>query len=455
MPDLIDHLQEALQACGAGEGARLLVGISGGVDSVVLLHGLHRLGCAGAACHVNYGLRGAASDEDEAFVRARCAEWGIPLHVAARPLAEDGGSVQEAARTARYAVFEEAARARGIAAVAVGHHRDDQAETILMHLLRGAGPEGLSGMAACRPLAPGIVLVRPLLGVRRAAIEAYARAHGLRWREDAGNQSVRFRRTALRTEVLPRIEAHFGPGAVDNIARSGALLRAYVEASMQEQLAQLFSRAAGEVDGGGRLRLAELEPMPAVWRGRVILEALRRWIPGAARASVVDAAERLRTAQPGRRMEAGEGVIWRGREALFFLQTPGGGEEETLQELDASRPVCIGGGRLVLDLLDARPADLAAGAPNAVVLDADRLALPLRVRRWLPGDRIRPLGLGGTRKVSDVLTDARVPVHHRAAVPVVLSEGKVVWVAGHRMAEAVCVRPETRRYAKITFIRGR
>ncbi|MDX1546850.1 MAG: tRNA lysidine(34) synthetase TilS [Rhodothermales bacterium] len=454
MPDLIDHLREALEACGAGGGARLLVGVSGGVDSVVLLHALRRLGSAGAACHVNYGLRGAASDEDEAFVRALCAEWGLPLHVAARPLADAEGSVQEAARAARYAVFEEVARAEGIAAVAVGHHRDDQAETILMQLLRGAGPEGLTGMAPRRPLAPGIALVRPLLGVRRAAVEAYARAQGLRWREDASNRSLRYRRAALRTEVLPRIEAHFGPGAVDNIARSGTLLRAYVAASMQEQLEQTFSRTSVEVEGGGGLRLAELEAMPAVWRGRVILEALRRWVPGAARASVVDAAERLREAQPGRRVEAGGGVIWRGREALLFLQTPNG-EEDAPQTLDARRPVCFRGGRLILELLDARPADLAAGAPNAVVLDADRLDLPLRVRRWLPGDRIRPLGLGGTKKVSDVLTDARVPVHQRSAVPVVLSGSEVVWVAGHRMAEAVRVRPETRRYAKITFIRGR
>ncbi|RMH66130.1 MAG: tRNA lysidine(34) synthetase TilS, partial [Bacteroidetes bacterium] len=218
-------------------GEAVLVGLSGGVDSVVLTVVLQRLGYRVAAAHVNYRLRGAASEEDEAWVRAFCREQRVPCHV--RRLAEGavvrvargtGGSVQAAARTLRYAYFEERARRLGLRWVAVAHHLDDQAETVLLHLLRGTGVEGMAGMPVARPIRPGspVRVMRPLLGVRRHAIEAFARHQGLGWREDASNTHPRYRRGVLRAEVLPLLEARFGAAVVPNLARTAALVRGYV-----------------------------------------------------------------------------------------------------------------------------------------------------------------------------------------------------------------------------------
>ena len=197
------------------KGEQVLVGVSGGVDSVVLLHLLRRLGYGAEAAHVHHGLRPEA-DGDAAHVRSLCEAWDVPFHVArfdAKAEAEAARtSVQAAARELRYGFFDEVAAQRGIDAVAVAHHLDDQAETMLLNLFRGAGLDGLAAMAPKRSLSKetDVRLIRPLLGLRRTDVEAYARAEGLTWREDASNAAEAYRRSAVRHAILPAIEAHFG-----------------------------------------------------------------------------------------------------------------------------------------------------------------------------------------------------------------------------------------------------
>ncbi len=441
-------------------GTRVLVGLSGGVDSVVLLHLLTRMGYRTEAAHVNYRLRGAASDADEAFARDLCQRLGVPLHVAAfdteAHAREHGQTIQEAARELRYDYFARLAEQEGVRAVAVAHHLDDQAETVLLNLLRGAGPEGLAGMPARRALTPGgnALLVRPLLHVRRVDIEAYARAEGLAWREDASNLSPKYRRGVLRSAVLPLLEEHFGPAAAANIARSAALLRAYVEDTLRPELAAHFEQAAHEEPPGGRLDLDALRALPAVWRGRLVLEALRRWLPDAPRsAALVGAVVGLIEAQAGRRVALRDGTVWRERAGLFFAPKQAS-EADDGAALAPGDAVEAGRGLLRVELLAARPARLDADAPEAVVADADRLAFPLTARRWRPGDRFRPLGMQGAKKVSDFLTDEKVPPHRRAETLVLLSGDEIVWVVGRRLAHGVRVRPGTRRFAKFTYIQN-
>lgn len=447
LPEIVQRFLEE-QAPGG-----LLVGVSGGMDSVVLLHLAQRRGRRVVAAHVNYGLRGADSAADEAFVRTLCTSWNVPLHVHQAGLTAEARSRQEAAREIRYAFFRTVAEAEGVGAVAVAHHADDQIETILLNLLRGAGPEGLAGMPAVRPLAEGspVRLVRPLLTVRRAEIAAYAHAEGLSWREDASNENLDYRRNALRHDVLPRLAEHFGEGALANVARSGTLLRDYVDGAFRETLARHFEAAATAAPDGGRLDLGALGALPEVWRGRLIVEALRRWMPAApVRAAVVAEIDGLRMAQPGRRVPLAGGAVWRGREALAFVREEAPGGEEVVS-LAVEAPVRVPGGTLVVERLAARPERLDLG-PAAVVVDAAVLEGGLAVRRWRAGDRFVPLGLEGSKNVSDLLTDARVPVHRRAEARVVCAGEEIVWLVGHRLAEAFRVGPETRAFAKITFI---
>ncbi|PSQ75904.1 MAG: tRNA(Ile)-lysidine synthetase [Bacteroidetes bacterium QH_8_67_23] len=422
------------------DGGPVVVGLSGGVDSVALVHLLRRRGWDVAAAHVNYGLR-ANADDDEAHVVHYCKSFAppVPLHRARR---------------------DPEARAEQ----PVGHHRDDQAETLLLNLLRGSGPEGLAGMRPKRRLGGeedgserAVSLVRPLLAVGRDEIEAYAEAQGLPWREDPSNRDARFKRAALRRDVLPALEAHFS-GAADRLARSAALVRQYVDEALRPELRRRFEEASdGEgPDDGARERALAVEALraaPPVWRGRLLLEGLRRWCPGAPRTqAVAGELEKLLDAQPGRRVDFEAGRVWRERDALRFVQA----KEERMKEgerqtLAPGRPACWPGGTLHAERLPTPPESLTPDDPHVALLDAEALALPLDVRPWQPGDRLQPLGMNGRTLVSDLLTNAKVPPSKRKSVRVVCSGDTIVWVVGHRLAESAKVRPSTQRVLRLTF----
>ncbi len=433
-------------------GQHVVVGVSGGVDSMVLLEVLRRLGYRPLVAHVNYRLRGTDSDADEALVRQFCRRHRLPLRVARIDLkARTGGrAIQATARRVRYAFFQRVAQNEGIDTVAVAHHRDDQAETLLLNLVRGSGLEGLLGMWPKRRLGPANVwLVRPLLAVSRAEIKAWAQAEGIPWREDVSNASQHYRRTRIRHEVLPLLAQYFGPEVAGRLAHTAALLQAYYEATFLPDLQRRWQEVADESTRA--LRLKALGAQPSVWQQRLILEALRRWLPGAPqRRRVVAQALRLLQAQPGRRLELPQGTVWRDRDALRFQpRQQSVHADEGLLEPD--RPLQLAGGMLVATLLEAVPERLDESAPQVAYLDADRIHWPLRVRRWQSGDRMQPLGMTGHRKISDLLTDLKVPVDQRSRCYVVCQDDAIVWLVGYRLAEPFRVRPQTQRVVKLSW----
>ena len=439
-------------------GEPALVGLSGGVDSIVLASVLRTLGFPVRAVHVNYRLRGEASDADEAFVRAWCAERGIDLVVHVFEGAwPPGASVQQAARDIRYAVFEEAAAATSCNKVAVGHHRDDQAETVLLNLFRGSGIEGLAGMPVRRKIAPGssTEVVRPLLAARRRDIAAYARARGLAWREDDSNALSRYRRGALREHIIPLVEQHFGEAVVDNIARSGSLVRDYVDEALRDVLKAAFDAA---LTGECAVDEAAVGALPPVLRRRAFIEALRRWAPGfEADARAAERLEGLMATQPGRRLVFGDTVAWRERGRIAFAPAESGSGEAGAS--DAPKHVClvdegavaIPGGYLHAERLEAPPDDLSAGAPDEAYLDARAALFPLRVRPWAAGDRFAPLGMSQRKKVSDFLTDEHVPPHRKRGIHVVESGGRIVWVLPLRISHEARIRKDSSETLRLWF----
>jgi tRNA(Ile)-lysidine synthase len=432
--------------------------VSGGVDSVVLLHLLSRLGYHPMAVHVNYGLRGAESDADEAFVSQLCRDMALRLHIQhydTRAFSRRNRlSTQVVARDLRYALFEQLAQEEGIRTVAVGHHRDDQVETLLLNLFRGTGPEGLAGMSSRRRLTRGSSahLIRPLLCLARGEIEAYARAERLAWRTDSSNETGTYRRTVLRTRIMPVIEAEFGAGVGDRIAGVADRVRDYVRHSFRPQLRVRFASCSEADPAGGCLDAVLLSRQPTVWRSRIVLEALQRWIPAAPRTAAVAAeVERLLQAQPGRRVTLGQGAVWRERDRLRFVRADDAGEAGE-QALMLGDTAIIPAGNVYVGGLEGPPASLADGDPLVAYADADALSFPLHLRPWRSGDRIQPLGMAHSKRVSDVLTDAKVDSSRRRAIHVLTSDDRVVWIVGVRLAHDARVRQETRRYAKMTFL---
>lgn len=418
--------------------ATLVVGASGGADSTVLVRVLHGLGYRLHLAHVNYGLRAEAAG-DESFVRGLAAELGRPAAVHQARLAF-GANVQARARDVRYEFFRGLVREAGAAGVALGHHLGDQAETLLLRMLRGTGPEGLGGMAPVSRRRDGLTVLRPLLDEQRSTLRAYAQANGWAWREDASNQTRAYARNRLRQELAPLLRRD---DVVRGLGHTAELMRAYANDVLAPAIEAAWAAAVTDADERA-LQVKPLQALPRVLRRRVLLEALRRWMPDAAYTQTSAATlDGLLAGQPGRRHRLGDAEVWRLHDRLAFGVTAQPVEGACYVEPESR--VAWGAGVLYTEVLPEPPADPRMGAPSVLHLDADRLSFPLLLRGWHPGDRIQPLGMEGTKPVSDVLMEARLPAHRRAGVAVLVSDGAIVSILGLRIAHPWRVRPSTQR----------
>lgn len=435
--------RRALEEAGLlREDAGLLCAVSGGSDSVALLHALCRLraeaGFRLEACHVQHGLRGEASLEDERFVRALCASLNVSLHVEDAGLTGgmDAPGVEARARESRRAIFARLMDALGMDAVLAAHHRDDQAETVLMRLLRGAGADGLCGMRSCVPFGRGVML-RPFLGIGKGELARALAAEGLSHREDESNQSPVTPRNALRLEVIPAMERLF-PGAPARIAEAAETLDA--DARCLDALAERLYEAA----------LAGLPPLSALRRGvlaqapeALARRALRRWFrEGAALLSPPPDERALghgdtlaltalaRGAAGGaHNLPCGLKAV-AGRDYLYLLTQEGG---PLRPETAVCLPVTAGERAYALGFVRLRqiPAGPDAPAPahaGEAVLSPAVLALGPVLRRPRPGDRIRPMGAPGAKPLRRFLTDRRVDLPLRPWLAVLAVENEVLWI---------------------------
>lgn len=408
---------EAVKA-GLGEGRGLLVALSGGLDSVVLLHALLRLreelGLRVEAAHLEHGIRGEESLCDMAFVQALCDAWQLPLscrQISAPALAaQKGWNLEQAARNARYAFLEETRRQRGLDWILTAHHGDDQAETVLLHLARGSGLGGLCGMRA----RTGRVL-RPLLGLDRAQLAEYAARNALSYREDSSNQDLRYARNRLRARVLPELRA-INPAAAANIRRCALALQED-EDYLQAQAAALFQKGAH----GKGLRLDMDAPRPLKLRALALY--LRGLGDGDVERRKLVSLESLLAAPRGERASVGARLFESegGRIHLvedfgpFALSIPGPG-----------RYALPDGSQLWVRLLP-KPKELR-GQANRRLFSAETLSFPLLARSRQNADRVEPFGLEGSKLLSDVLVDAKLPRWRRDRLAVVEKDGCILFV---------------------------
>jgi tRNA(Ile)-lysidine synthase len=477
---LIDRLRRTNSERGLlGNGDRVLVAVSGGPDSLALLHALaslrDELRLEVVAAHLNHRMRGDEGDADAAFVSATAAAWRVPVEVGCRDVPRlskrTDVSLEEAGRAARYRFFGRAARRAGCNVIATGHTADDRAETVLLNLLRGTGLDGLAGIPARRPLGPDRQepwVVRPLIDVTRAQVLDYCVQHHLEPRHDVTNESPAFLRNRLRGELLPVLEAEYSPTVRRQLLRLAdlaesetALLNAQASALLDAAGASGSHRAATLPPGSESLRVARsvlldapvalarralrvalqlLQPGPPPGLDTVnrLLSLTRGELPGfplpggTMRARVTDKELVLEPANPSHPFELMEPIPL---SIPGVARLPWAESDITARVLDAAEWMWSAGGK---------PCLRAATTEACALVDLHQVAVPLMVRPPQPGDRIQPIGMTGHRKLQDVITDRKIPRAARRRLPVVIDARRIVWVAGLCVGDSVKVTARTR-----------
>jgi tRNA(Ile)-lysidine synthase len=438
-PDPVHRaLGRFLRAEGVPRAARVLAAVSGGADSMALLHALLALGQRLAVAHVHHGLRGAEADRDLEFVASECRALGVPFF-AARVDARrrDGRSPEARARALRYAALEELRAGHGYAHLATAHHQDDQAETVLLRALRGTGPAGL---AAIRPALDGGRVLRPLLALRRAELAAYLAERGHRFVSDSSNGERAIPRNRLRAEVLPVLEA-IAPGAVANLAALAELARE-AEHAAGARLDALLAGAVEPGEGGIWLEVAAFAALaPSQARSALAHVAARAGLgEQRSRAEMARIEAFLREASPGQRLAlAGRCALYRDRARAWL----GAGDGPRFP-VPVERPLAPG---TSLEFPERRIRLSWRETPHAAP-DPDPFRLPvhpedhLTVRSACDGDRV--FVRGARKRLKDVLANARWSKLEQARALVVERSGEIVWVPG-RLPEQRWVGAEPAR----------
>lgn len=445
------------------DGDRLVVGVSGGPDSLCLLDVLHRLAgdhrLALCVAHFNHALRPDADAEAD-FVRAQAGQRGLEyvsetgdVRAAA---AASRQSLETAARSLRYAFLARAARQTGADRVAVAHNADDQAETVLMHLLRGTGLRGLRGMLPWRRMEGGTVLIRPLLGTFRADILGYCAQNGLAARTDSSNLDTRFARNRVRHELLPTLE-RYNPNARAALARTAAVAAGDYEiwlAAVQRLWAETALVAPNDPGGVAFDRLRWLALSAAEQRAllRLAAERLMDDRDEVDFAPLEAAARFSREAMPGRSCTLAAGLKLRvERERIIVGAAAEGSDTGDGPRLAGG--ALADGWRLRIDAVDLSVGHAQQAETKSrwtVLVDAERLAGPVTLRSRRSGDRFQPLGMGGhSVKLSDFFVNCKVPARQRDNWPLVACGDDIVWVAGLRLDERFRVTAQTRRVVQL------
>ncbi len=456
-----------VKTCKLSASALTLVGVSGGADSLCLWGMLVEAGFQTAAVHVRHGLRPEAAAEAQRVVDWG-RQWGVQVVVEDADVrgtaASQHLSLEEAARKLRYQALFRQAQRLGAQAVTVGHTADDQVETVLMHLLRGAGMAGLRGMPAHRTAhewGSDLPLVRPLLGVWRAETEAWCQERGLEPVQDASNADTTYFRNRLRHELLPYL-AEYSPQIKERLWRTAAVLAAdydLVEEQVQRAWEDCLIRAE---PGWVRLRADGLQAAPLGVQRGIIRRAVGWLRPGLRDfdfSQVEQALGLLRQDGETGGLELTGGLYMRLRYGEVQFIDPG------RRDVRRSYPQIDAGSELMLSVPGAMPlgggwileADAAEGAPQSLGgdpweawLDLEQVQLPLRVRTGRPGERFRPFGMGGhSLKLSDFWVNQRVPREARAGWPLVCSGDEIAWIPGGRTAEFCRVRENTHRWVHL------
>lgn len=474
--DLVRTAERRIRAAGLlSQGDAVVVAVSGGSDSVALLHVLFALsqrtewGWRLIAAHVNHGFRGAESDAEADYVERLAAQLGLPFESVRldmpAELALTGDNAQAAARVRRYEFLHEAAAKHGAGKIALAHHADDQAETVLMRVLRGTGLSGLAGIPEKR-LEKKVELIRPFLRIYKSEIIEYCYSHNLLFYRDSSNDSLKYARNRIRLEAMPLLSRYNPqlPEALNRLAVTAAEDDAYLEEAAEAAFRRIVKPGDAGSERAYTVERTAFAGLHVALQRRLVKLILSCLVSGdmadfttleQARFAIVQ------NEKPNLALDLGGGcqLVREYDSVTFRLQ----GEKQNPQpflyiiEEDTARlPMPELGLELrieiVTDGLDASSG--AAEGENSALFDADGLAYPLTVRPRNRGDRMRPFGLNGSKKVKDIFIDEKIPPHRRDRIPIVADrEGRILWIPGVKRSDCAAADQGTRRLMRMKLHR--
>lgn len=424
------------------DGDRILVAVSGGLDSMALLHALHQLAHEHTwkltVAHFNHQLRSRASDADEKLVRNVAKTMRLKFVAGSADVkahaTRTGKSIEMAARELRHAFLARAARKLKIKTIVTAHHADDQVELFFLRLLRGASTEGLAGMRwrSASPAVKTVQLARPLLNISRQEMETFARANRIAWREDKTNVSTDFLRNRIRRELLPLLEKNYQPGLRKNILRLTELLRAETE---------VVAHATNEALSTKQ----NFNNLPVAIQRRLLQQQLFqfRLSPDFATIETLRLkADEVIELNPTTRVARDQ----RGRLRLV--------DKFTAQFSPANRTVKLKASITTVDFencqltfqITGRAGTKLNPRPTCESFDADKIGRVITLRNWQPGDRYQPIGSESSRKLQDMFVDLKVPKNERhSRIVATTAHGEILWIEGLRISEKFKLTAETKR----------
>jgi len=442
------------------ERNKIIAAVSGGVDSVVLLDLLARevesFGLTVVVAHFNHQLRGDESDGDEQHVTQLARHYGFEYYVERANTAEYAKhhklGIQEAARNLRYAFVDGLLVSSGFDKVATAHNANDNAETVLLNLFRGAGVQGLSGIPVYRE---DRKIIRPLLFATRFDIEQYALNERLTFRKDSSNEKEHYTRNYLRHQILPLVKENVNPNIVQTLFRTAELFRE-LEAFLTYTTKQSFDlMVAKRTDEELHISIPRLRSNPVILQQYVVMLAAeqfaRRRLEYEQVGSILDLTDGLTGSWVGISKEY---VVFRDRENLVFRKTEHPAEFKVA--VQPNHRYDFDQFRFSSEVVEEKKVPLGDTNGSTEYVDADRLGgEPLVLRTWGDGDAFVPLGMKAKKKISDFFVDEKIPIYEKQRIPILETrDGEVVWVCGQRIDDRFKVTEETRRVLKVEFSKG-